>query len=137
MTLTNDFTIISSASSQSLTPEYEALTSGKISDPDIQITTALRAHYPELTLTVTPAQNVPLVYFANLGYATATLDTEEEMVFRWRGYRAPPQNGGQGSVGDSTWFAKYHYRWADEDWILYTVVLPMMGSSSSPSQVIS
>lgn len=123
MTLTNEYTMISSRSEQPITGAYEEATSGKISDNDIQITAALRKQYPELNLTVTSAGNVPLLYFANLGYATAELDTTDEAIFRWRGYYGPRRRGEEGAIGDSTFFAKYHYKWADEDFIIYTILI--------------
>lgn len=123
MTLTNDFTIVSTSSDHAITPAYEDATSAKVSDLDVQITTALRTLYPELTLTITTATNVPLLYFANLGFATAELDNTDEAVFRWRSYYGSQHRGGPVSAGDYTFFAKYHYKWAGEDFIMYTIVM--------------
>jgi transitional endoplasmic reticulum ATPase len=71
-----------------------------------------------------PTSNVNLLQFAAAGFATAELDLDDETVLRWRGYIPPPQRreGGQGHLADATFFARYHYRWGQEDFILYTVV---------------
>jgi transitional endoplasmic reticulum ATPase len=47
-------------------------------------------------------------------------------VIRWRGYVTAGERGGTGSVGEAIYFAKYHYRWANEDFILYTVTMGMI-----------
>ncbi|KAB8337189.1 hypothetical protein FH972_021492 [Carpinus fangiana] len=127
----DDFTVISTASSHSLFPTFEASHSAPIADNDVPFTAALRKQYPELNVTTVPTTNAPLVQYAALGHATATLDTETDSLLRWRGYVGPAHRGGNGSLGDAIFFAKYHYTWGSEDFILFTV-----GSAFSQLQYI-
>lgn len=115
------FTLIGPETSPALFPDYQDLTSQRIADPDVQLTHSLRNKYAELNLTVVPALNAPLLQFAATGNASATLDTETDSIVRWRGYVGPSHRGGQGRLGDRCFFAKYHYRWSGEDFILYVV----------------
>jgi transitional endoplasmic reticulum ATPase len=107
-----------------LAPDYEEFNSARTSNQLLQIVTALRKEHPELILTTVPGRNVNLLEFAAAGFATAKLDTENEPVVRLRGYIAPPPNGGQGFLADGIMFAKYHYVWNREDFILYYVQTP-------------
>jgi transitional endoplasmic reticulum ATPase len=70
-----------------------------------------------------PSSNTNLLQFAAAGEAQAELDTENETVIRWRGYAPPSERGGAGSLAEAIFFARYHYHWANEDFILYTVVI--------------
>lgn len=70
-----------------------------------------------------PSGNVSLLQFAAAGHATFELDTETETVIRWRGFIPPTERGGSGALGDAIFFAKYHYKWGTEDFVLYTLVI--------------
>ena len=115
------FTLVTADTSPSLFPDYKQLTSAHIADPDVQLTSALRSKYPELNLTVVPVSNAPILDFAAAGHATAELDTETDSILRWRGFVPASHRGGQGALGDNTFFAKYHYRYGTEDFIVYNV----------------
>lgn len=105
---------------------------GILKTADVQLQGWLRRNHPDLNLTVIPASNCPLLPFAYAGNATATLEkSKDEPVIRWRGYVQPARRGGQGALGDATFFAKYHYAWGGEDFILHTV-----GSASQCVQYI-
>lgn len=120
---TEPFTLIEETSSSpgELFPCYRTLTSAHLADIDIQITASLRAKNPSLTLTSIPASNVNLLVFASSGHASATLDTTTDSIARWRGYIPARHRGGRGHLGDAVHFAKYHYQWAGEDFVLYAV----------------
>ncbi|KAI9658836.1 MAG: hypothetical protein M1831_003862 [Alyxoria varia] len=120
-TFINSDNVQSSEDSHSLFPTYKHLNRAPIADTDVQLQAALREKYPELTLTATPASNSPLLQFAAIGEATATLDTDNDDVVRWRGYIAPAHRGQPGAIGDAVFFAKYNYHWAGEDFIVYGV----------------
>ncbi|KAF2791997.1 P-loop containing nucleoside triphosphate hydrolase protein [Melanomma pulvis-pyrius CBS 109.77] len=107
---------------QKLFDDYHQFTSGKTTDLDIQIVTALRAKHPELIVTTVPGSNCNLLQFAAAGYAQAQLDDESEPVLRWRGFVGPSHRGGSGYLADSIFFARWRYSWNSEDFILYTVV---------------
>lgn len=69
-----------------------------------------------------PTTNVNLLQFAAAGYAVANLETtEDDPIIRWRGFVPPVHRAGQGSLGESRFFAKYRYSWNNEQFILYTV----------------
>ncbi|KAI9728352.1 MAG: hypothetical protein M1828_003752 [Chrysothrix sp. TS-e1954] len=122
------FDIISSVSSKAIYPDFEDASSGRVADLDVQLTKFLRTHYPDLTLTTVPAQNVPLLAFAGLGNAIAELDTKTDSVHKWRGYyRSSGRDGAEG-LADAVFFAKYHYKWGYEDFIMYTVAIPYQGT---------
>lgn len=102
--------------------EYHNQTSAKVPDLDVQLVSALRAQHPQLIVTTVPEGNCPLLQFAAAGHATAELDTESEPAIRWRGVVA----GGPSStvsIAQATFFGKYHYKWANEDFIMYTVTV--------------
>lgn len=121
-------------------------TSAKVANVDVQLVTELRAQYPELIVTyrsrthipeqrreranvtvrTIPPGNVNLLQFAAAGFASAELDTEDEPKISWRGFLAPPQRrsgGGAGSLGETTFFAKYRYTWHNTRCILYSVIV--------------
>ena len=101
--------------------EYQNLTSAKLADLDIQITSHLRSQNPELIVTTVPTFNVNLLSFAEAGHASAELDIKNESIARWRGFIPPLTSGGTGQLAETIFFAKYHYSWDNEEYILYTV----------------
>ena len=101
--------------------EVTQLTSGKTADHDLQYVVALRANNPGMIVTPIPAYNVPLRAFAGAGFATCELDTETDSFASWRGYSPPALRQNAGHLAESIHFAKYHYKWSDEDFILFTV----------------
>lgn len=136
MSTTEDFTVIdlvrgrsaSTASSHLYKPDtlfsdYNQLTSAPTVDLDTQIVTALRTRHPDLIVTTVPAYNCNLLQFAAAGFATADLDEDNESVLRWRGFAGPSHRGGTGSVVDNIFFARYNYKWAEEAFIFYSVLV--------------
>lgn len=101
------------------------LTSGKTADHDLQYVTALRKDNPDMIVTAVPELNAPLRAFAAAGFATCELDRDSDSFACWRGYIPPARRQGRGQLGEAIHFAKYHYKWNNEDFILYTVRQPM------------
>lgn len=97
------------------------LNSAETADHDLQYVSALRKAYPEMVVTVIPARNVPLRAFAAAGFATCEVDKDTDSYASWRGYVPPPLRSKKGSLGEAVDFAKFHYKWNDEHFILYTV----------------
>lgn len=97
------------------------LTSAKTADHDLQFVASLRKAYPEMIITVIPASNTPLRAFAAAGLATCEVDKDTDSYASWRGYSPPSLRSKKGTLGEAVDFAKYHYKWNDEDFILYTV----------------
>jgi len=98
---TDDFTFIESEGTrgskpQKLFDDFSNFTSGKTTDLDVQIVTALRAKHPELIVTTVPGSNCNLLQFAAAGFAQAQLDEKAEPVIRWRGFIGPAHRGGSG-----------------------------------------
>ncbi|KAF2016028.1 P-loop containing nucleoside triphosphate hydrolase protein [Aaosphaeria arxii CBS 175.79] len=108
---------------ESLFSDFYKFTSGKSTDLDVQIVTALRAKHPELIVTTVPGSNCNLLQFAAAGFAQADLDEDSEPVLRWRGFVGPAHRGGQGFLAENIFFARYNYTWNSENFILYTVVV--------------
>lgn len=128
LTSTEPFTMIDSPRSSTAYPyqvftDYKEMYSGKSSDPDIQITAALRRQYPSHVLTVIPQGNCNLLAFAGAGHATAFLDDTTEPVVCLRGYVANAVRGQPGQVGQNISFAKYHYIWESVEFIVYNIRL--------------
>lgn len=123
----DDFTFIEDEGAQGSKPktlfdDFHQITSGKSTDLDVQIVTALRAKHPDLIVTTVPASNCNLLMFAAAGFATADLDEDTEPVLRWRGFVGPSHRGGSGSLAETTFFARYNYTWNNENFIFYRVV---------------
>lgn len=97
------------------------LSSARTADHDLQYVTALRAAFPEYIVTAIPTQNIPLLGFAGAGFASAEVDKETDSFASWRGYVSPSASNRTGSLAESVHFAKYHYKWNNEDFIVYTV----------------
>lgn len=97
------------------------LGSGKTADHDLSYQSVLRDSNPGMILTSIPTYNTPLLAFAAAGFATFELDTKTDSYASWRGYVRPRGRMGRGAVGETVFFAKYHYKWSNEDFILYTV----------------
>lgn len=70
-----------------------------------------------------PSGNVNLLQFAAAGFAKADLDTTDEPIVRWRGFQQPRTRHGSGTLAESTFFAKYHYTWNSNNFILYSVMV--------------
>jgi transitional endoplasmic reticulum ATPase len=117
------FTLIPSAKdgNHQLFPRFYKAHSAKYPNLDVQLVTELRRIHPELTVTTVSEYDVPLLKFAAAGHADATLDTDHEGAIRWRTFFPPRSDHGEGALGEDFRFAKYHYRWAGEDFILYVV----------------
>lgn len=119
MHLHDDFTVITSSehNKPGIAEDFQDIVGGRVADINISITKSLRARYKDLNVTQgklpcnslashprvyidlsQPVLNVPLLSFASLGHATATLDTEAEDVFRARGWVTPYSREGQGSL---------------------------------------
>ncbi|KAK4898928.1 hypothetical protein LTR27_003659 [Elasticomyces elasticus] len=97
------------------------LTSGKTADHDLQYITALREANPGMIVIASPAGNTPLRAFAAAGFATCELDTETDSFASWRGFNPPALRQNKGTLAESIHFAKWHYSWKSENFILYTV----------------
>ncbi|KAM0721874.1 hypothetical protein Q7P37_002799 [Cladosporium fusiforme] len=96
------------------------LSAARTADHDLQYVAALRDANPEMIVTSIPASNVNLRSFAASGHATCELDTKTDSFASWRGYIAPAVRSDKGQLGEQIHFAKYHYKWSNEDFILYT-----------------
>ncbi|KAL8709466.1 MAG: hypothetical protein Q9220_005849 [cf. Caloplaca sp. 1 TL-2023] len=86
---------------------------------DLAITSALRAHYPEYTTTVTPGATGVLA-LAGAGQAEAKLDTTTNEYTAWRIHQpVTDRSGRKGETGDSVSFGKYDYKWKGREFIVY------------------
>ncbi|KAK4998711.1 hypothetical protein LTR66_002103 [Elasticomyces elasticus] len=113
------FTLIPALNSHRLFDDYQDLTSAKNADHDVQYLSILRQQNPELIVSVIPPYNCDLLSFAAAGHADAELDLSTESIDWWRGYIPAAHRGGTGQLAESVFFAKYHYSWSGEDFILY------------------
>ncbi|KAK1809460.1 hypothetical protein LTR12_016175 [Friedmanniomyces endolithicus] len=97
------------------------LTSGRTADHDLQYISALRSANPSLIATASPAYNIPLRAFAAAGFASCELDTTTDSFASWRGFNPPALRQQRGTLAESVHFAKFHYVWRGEDFVLFTV----------------
>lgn len=130
MSESEPFTMVMSSSHQKVYDDYEEVNSGHAYDLNLSIEAALRRQYPELNLTVASAKNVPLLQFAAAGNATAELDITTESIERMRYfYYGSARSGIPDQLAEARMFAKYHFKWGSEDFILYTVYMgPYVGT---------
>lgn len=112
---------IGSSSPLNLFDENARLTSAKTADHDLQYIVALRNAFPELIVTGCPANNVPLRAFAAAGFASCERDTETDSFASWRGYAPPAKRSDSGSLAEYVSFAKWHYKWDGNDFMMYTI----------------
>lgn len=101
------------------------LNSAKTADHDFQYVAALRRANPGTIVTTIPGTNISLPNFAAAGFADCELDTETDSFSSLRGYAPPFSRQQKGRLAESIGFAKYHYRWNREDFILYWVRNPV------------
>jgi len=106
-----------------LFPKFGDLTSAKLASPFLQLLEDLRAKYPEYVVTNVDVNSLSLLAFAYAGNATATLDIETDSVFRMRAWQQPIRRGATGHLAEGRAFAKYQYRWGEEEFILYCVTI--------------
>ena len=97
------------------------LTSAKTADHDLQYVEKLRKEFPDYIVTGVPANNINLLGFAASGFASAERDKDTDSFWSWRGYTGPAAGSRNGQLAEAVHFAKYHYKWGSEDFILYTV----------------
>ena len=97
------------------------LESAKTADHDLQYIVSLRENNPGMIVTVIPTSNISLRIFAAAGYATCELDTKTDSFASFKGYVPPTKRSESGQLGENVNFAKYHYSWNNEDFILYCV----------------
>lgn len=113
---------VNRASPHQLFDDVLDLTSARTADHDLQYVTALRAANPDMVVTAIPSGNIPLLAFAGAGFATYEVDKETDSFASWRGYVGPSASSREGQLAESVSFAKYHYKWSNEDFIVYTVM---------------
>ena len=97
------------------------LSSAKAADHDLPYIATLRENNPDMIVTAVPYGNAPLRIFAAAGFATCERDTDTDSFASWRGYAKPAKRADKGQLGEAISFAKYRYRWNNENFILYTV----------------
>ncbi|KUJ06533.1 P-loop containing nucleoside triphosphate hydrolase protein [Mollisia scopiformis] len=104
-------------------PKFGDLTSAKLPQPIVQLLEDLREKYPDHVVTYADTYSLNLLAFAAAGLATATLDIETDSIFRVRVWQQPIRRGAIGQLAEGRGFAKYRYRWGDEDFILYCITV--------------
>ncbi|GAB7353276.1 hypothetical protein MBLNU459_g3781t1 [Dothideomycetes sp. NU459] len=115
------FTLVEEAESPRLFDTFQRVTSAPSADHDIQYLAVLRKQFPEYVVTSVPTSNCNLLAFARAGKATATLDTQTDAIARWRGWSPALRSGELGFLSENVFFAKYHYQWSSEHFIVYAV----------------
>ncbi|KAH7329588.1 P-loop containing nucleoside triphosphate hydrolase protein [Stachybotrys elegans] len=101
--------------------------SAKCVSTDAVITKALNKQYPNLELIVVPTYSLNLWGYAAAGFATAEpiedAGSDLPSGIQWDMYIPPAKrlNGGQGFIVDVPKFAKYLYKWRNDDFIIYYI----------------
>jgi len=90
---------------------------------DLVVSSSLRSRHPDLALTISPVSTCNLLSFASAGQAEAVLDPRNEEYLLWRSFQPPARrlDGALGNLADQIFFARYHYRWHNHDFIVYIV----------------
>lgn len=121
---TDAFTLVNEAKHHKVFDDYEELSSAHFVDPQTYLTAVFRRQYPELAVTCTSSRNPALLDFAAAGHATAELDITNESINRFRGYMAGnARYGYTEGIYESRYFAKYNYRWGNDNFILYVIAV--------------
>lgn len=115
------FTLVEEAPAQRLADKFQDLTSAKSADHDVQYQATLRERFPELSLTAIPMAQCNLLGFAGAGHAKAEYDQTTDPIFRWRGWVPSFGRAGRAGIGQTVFFARFHYTWKDEDFIIYII----------------
>jgi len=118
------FTLVEEASRPGphhLFDDVAHLESAKTADHSTQYLVSLRKANPDMIVTSIPLFNVPLRAFAAAGYATCEPDVKTDSFASLRGYVPPALRQNKGHLAESIHFAKYHYKWNNEDFMLYLV----------------
>ncbi|CZT09999.1 uncharacterized protein RAG0_14619 [Rhynchosporium agropyri] len=104
----------------------------------LQLLEELRLKYPEHVVTYADPSSLNLLSFAYAGSATATLDmgTESGVSDEMRAWTQPPGREKRGCLAEARGFAKYKYRWGQEDFIFYRVVVGYSNTQASWNRVI-
>ena len=102
-----------------LVKKYDKMFSDDAFDYRVRWTHHLRQRYPNMILTVIPANNVLLIAFASAGNAKAKLDTESEGYHRIRGWAQGYTPGSKGSIAEAVTFGRYKYVWLSEEFTIY------------------
>ncbi|KAF2691828.1 ATP-dependent Zn protease-like protein [Lentithecium fluviatile CBS 122367] len=134
----NSYTVRSHAEDQTAR-EYFHHSAGQRVNTDIVLVEALRKQYPNLDLVVAPQGALSLLAFAAAGFAEATPveDAVKDPVYstalKWRQFIPPARrlDRSPGFMVESVIFAKYIYKWKDQEVLLY-VASGRDGNALSP-----
>ena len=120
----DDFTVIApQVASDTVYGDFERHSNAARTSTELIISSSLRTRYPDHTLTITLQYDCNLLAFASAGQAEAILDPSNDEALLYRSY-IPPARRLDGAVGylvNRVQFAKYHYRWQNHDFVVYTV----------------
>lgn len=119
----DDFTVIHPQVSDTVFGDLAKHSNAARTSTESIICSSLRNHYPDHTLTITVQYDCDLLAFAAAGQAEAILDTSTDESLLHRSF-VPPIRRLDGAVGyliNRVQFAKYHYRWQNHDFIVFTV----------------
>jgi transitional endoplasmic reticulum ATPase len=122
------------------TRQFFSHSSARRTNTDTVIAKALRQQYPNLSLSIAPAQSCNLIAYAASGNAqSAPLDNNDNHVpasLSWTVYVPPARrmDGALGVIAKSAHFEKYLYQWKDHDFLVY-LVDGRDGSQSYPNVV--
>jgi transitional endoplasmic reticulum ATPase len=106
---------------------YFEHSSAKRVNTDALVTKTLKEEYPNLTIATAEAYYCNLLGYASAGHATFELIEDPNSKFpstlRWERYVAPARrlDGGPGAIVDVPLFAKYLYKWRNEEFIFYII----------------
>ncbi|KAK3293808.1 P-loop containing nucleoside triphosphate hydrolase protein [Chaetomium fimeti] len=101
--------------------------SAKRVNTDATIAKALKAEYPGLQLVIAPSSGIDLLGYASAGHASFTsIDKASDELpssLIWKVYVAPGRriDGSPGRLAQNVIFAKFLYKWGDDEFILYMV----------------
>ncbi|KXX76202.1 putative ATPase YjoB [Madurella mycetomatis] len=93
---------------------------------DAVVVQSLKAQYPNLELVIAPSYGVDLLSYASAGHASFTPVSDPEGApssLTWKVYVPPARriDGSPGGLVQEVQFAKFLYKWRDNEFILYVV----------------
>ncbi|KAL6803842.1 P-loop containing nucleoside triphosphate hydrolase protein [Trichoderma sp. SZMC 28012] len=110
------------------TRQFFSHTSAKRVNTDAAIAKALRQQYPNLSVSIAPADSCNLLAYASGGHASFTPvgsddDAHVPSSLSWKIYVPPSRrmDGDLGVIAKDVLFEKYLFQWKDKDFIVYLV----------------
>lgn len=118
------FTVLSTSEGKhNVFGDYTEHSSARERSTPVALSASIRAHHPDLSLTITSPYTCDLLGFAASGHAQLELDQSDDLRLLIRGYQPPPTrlDGAEGVLTSKSLFTRYRYQWSNHNFIIYII----------------